>query len=251
MKAVAVAISFRNGRHALPRAVLANRLVPFQIPAQTKLDMNHKFARIMQDFMVPGHLGQDAVLHVAVDSKLDQNNIHVVARITSKNVPVMKTQVITNNGVNGVIVLFHVAVEMLFDNVFTVVLVKFKLIQNSVTLIHAVITVPGQIGHHAVPHVVSEPCLECDIATVVVLVTDSAFLVTSPLTKLLNAKWVTVAILIGQDGLVVVATLATKMLDCDSVEAALDHPPRKFQNHVTSLVSSVTPVWSSFKILMN
>jgi len=82
-------------------------------------------------------------------------------------------------------------------------------------------------------------------------VTDSAFLVTSQLTKWLNVKWVTVAILIGQDGLVAVATLATKMLDCDSVEAALDHPPRKFQNHVTSLVSSVTPVWSSFKIRMN
>jgi len=82
-------------------------------------------------------------------------------------------------------------------------------------------------------------------------VTDFAFLVTSPLTKLLNVKWVTVAILIGQDGLVVVATLATKMSDCDSVEVALDHPPRKFQNHVTSLASSVTPVWSSFKILMN
>jgi len=74
-------------------------------------------------------------------------------------------------------------------------------------------------------------------------VTDSAFLVTSQLTKLLNAKWATVAILIGQDGLVVVATLATKMSDCDSEEAARDHLPRKSPNHVTSLVSSVTPVW--------
>ena len=73
--------------------------------------------------------------------------------------------------------------------------------------------------------------------------TDSAFLVTSPLTKLLNVKWATVAILIGQDGLVVVATPATKMSDCDSVEAALDHLPRKSPNHVTSLVSSATPVW--------
>ena len=73
--------------------------------------------------------------------------------------------------------------------------------------------------------------------------TDSAFLVTSPLTKLLNVKWATVAILIGQDGLVVVATLATKMSDCDSGEAALDHLPRKSPNHVTSLVSSATPVW--------
>ena len=73
--------------------------------------------------------------------------------------------------------------------------------------------------------------------------TDSAFLVTSPLTKLLNVKWATVAILIGQDGLVVVATLATKMSDCDSAEAALDHLPRKSPNHVTSLVSLATPVW--------
>ena len=76
------------------------------------------------------------------------------------------------------------------------------------------------------------------------MVTDSVSLVTSPLMKLLNVKWVTVAILIGQDGLVVVATLATKTSDCDSEEAALDHLPRKSPNHVTSLVSSVTPVWS-------
>ena len=73
--------------------------------------------------------------------------------------------------------------------------------------------------------------------------TDSAFLVTSPLTKLLNVKWATVAISIGRDGLVVVATLATKMSDCDSAEAALDHLPRKSPNHVTSLVSLATPVW--------
>ena len=76
------------------------------------------------------------------------------------------------------------------------------------------------------------------------MVTDFAFLVTSPLTKLLNVKWVTVVISIGQDGLVVVATLATKMSDCDSAEAALDHLPRRSPNHVTSLVSSATPVWS-------
>lgn len=160
VKAVAVAISFRNGHHALLLAVLDNRLVLSQIHAQTKLDMNHKCALIMQDFMVPGHLGQDAVLHVAVDSKQDQNSILVAARITSKNVPVMKIPVITNNGVNGVIALFHVAVEMLCASVFTVVPVKFKLILNFVTRIHAVIMVPGLTGHHAVHHVVSEPCPE-------------------------------------------------------------------------------------------
>ena len=57
----------------------------------------------------------------------------------------------------------------------------------------------------------------------VTVVTDSAFLVTSSLTKLPNVKWVTVAVLIGRDGLVVVSTLATKMFDCYSAEAALDH----------------------------
>ena len=81
--------------------------------------------------------------------------------------------------------------------------------------------------------------------------TDSVSLVTSQLMKLLNVKWVTVAILIGRDGLVVVATLATKTSDCDSEEAVLDHLPKKSPNHVTSLVSSATPVWSLFKILMN
>jgi len=82
-------------------------------------------------------------------------------------------------------------------------------------------------------------------------VTDSASLVTSPLMKLLNVKWVTVAILIGQDGLAVVATLATKMSDCDSAEAVLDLPLRKFPNHVTSPVLSPILVWSSFRIPMN
>ena len=61
---------------------------------------------------------------------------------------------------NGVIVLLHVVVETLFDHVFTDALVKFKLIPNSVTPIHAVTMVLGPIGHHAVHLVVSEPCLE-------------------------------------------------------------------------------------------
>ena len=153
-------ISFHNGHLAVPPVALDNRLVPSPIPAQMKLDMNHRFAQITQDFMVPGHHGQHAVQHVVAASKQDQSNIHVAVRIMFKNEPVTKMPVITNNGVNGVIVLSHVVVEMLFVNVFTVALVKFKPIPNSVTLIHAVTMVLGPIGHHAVPLVVSEPCLE-------------------------------------------------------------------------------------------
>ena len=153
-------ISSHNGHLAVPPAALVNRLVPSQIHAQMKLDMNHKCAQITQDFMVPGHHGQHAVQHVVAASKQDQSNIHVAAKIMFKNVPVTKMPVITNNGANGVIALSHVVVEMLFVNVFTVALAKFKPIRNSVTPIHAVIMVPGPIGHHAVPHVVSEPCLE-------------------------------------------------------------------------------------------
>ena len=158
--AVVGAISSHNGHLAVPPVALDNRLVPSPIPAQMKLDMNHRCARITQDFMVPGHHGQHAVQHVVAASKPDQSNIHVAVRITFKNEPVTKIPVITKNGVNGVIALSLVAVEMLFVNVFTVALVKFKPIPNSVTPIHAVITVPGPTGHHAVPHVVSEPCLE-------------------------------------------------------------------------------------------
>ena len=154
------ATSFHNGHLAVPPVALDNRLVPSPIPAQMKSDMNHRCARTTQDFMVPGHHGQHAVQHVVVASKPDQSNIHVAVRIMFKNEPVTKMPVITNNGVNGVIVLFHVAVEMLFVNVFTVVLAKFRRIPNSVTLIHAVIMALGPIGHHAVPPVVSEPCLE-------------------------------------------------------------------------------------------
>ena len=81
----------------------------------------------------------------------------MAVRVMFKNKPVPKMPVITKHGVNGVIALSHVAVEMLFVNVFTVALAKFKPIPNSVTPIHAVTTVPGLTGHHAVPHVVSEP----------------------------------------------------------------------------------------------
>ena len=154
------ATSSHNGHHAAQPVALDNKLVLSPIPAQMKSDMNHRCAQIMQDFMVPGHHGQHAVQHVVVASKQDQNNIHVAVKTMFKNEPVTKMPVITNNGVNGVIVLFHVVVEMLSVNVFTVALAKFKPIPNSVTPIHAVIMVPGPIGHHAVPHVVSELCLE-------------------------------------------------------------------------------------------
>ena len=154
------ATSSHNGHLAVPPVALDNKLVPSLIPAQMKSDMNHRCAQIMQDFMVLGHHGQHAVQHVVAVSKQDQSNIHVAVKTMFKNEPVTKMPVITNNGVNGVIVLFHVAVEMLFVNVFTVVLAKFKPIPNSVTLIHAVIMALGPIGHHAVPLVVSEPCLE-------------------------------------------------------------------------------------------
>ena len=153
-------ISSHNGHLAVPPVALDNRLVPSPIPAQMKLDMNHRCVQITQDFMVPGHHGQHAVQHVVAASKPDQSNIHVAVRIMFKNELVTKMPVTTNNGVNGVIALSHVAVEMLFVNVFTVALVKFKPIPNSVTPIHAVTTVPGLTGHHAVPHVVSELCPE-------------------------------------------------------------------------------------------
>ena len=153
-------ISSHNGHLAVPPVALDNRLVPSPIPVQMKLDMNHRCARIMQGFMVPGHHGQHAVQHVVAASKPDQSNIHVAVRIMFKNELVTKMPVTTNNGVNGVIALSHVAVEMLFVNVFTVALVKFKPIPNSVIPIHAVTTVPGLTGHHAVPHVVSELCPE-------------------------------------------------------------------------------------------
>ena len=81
--------------------------------------------------------------------------------------------------------------------------------------------------------------------------TVSAFLVTSPLTKLLNAKWVTAVISIGLDGPAVAETLATKMFAYDSVEVAPDLLLRKSPNHVTNLASSLILVWSLSKILTN
>ena len=128
--------------------------------------------------MAPGLAGQPAVQHVAVDTRPEVNHIHVAVKIMFKNGLVMKTQVIMVPGVNGVIVLLHVVVEMLFDHVFTDALVKFKPIPNSVTPIHALIMVPGPTGHLAVPHVALEPCLVCDIVTVDVLVTAFASMVT-------------------------------------------------------------------------
>ena len=128
--------------------------------------------------MVPGLAGQHAVQHVAADTRPEANHIHVAVKIMFKNELVTKMQVIMVPGVNGVIVLLHVVVEMLFDHVFTDALVKFKLIPNSVTPIHALIMVPGPTGHLAVPHVALEPCLVCDIVTVDVLVTAFASMVT-------------------------------------------------------------------------
>ena len=83
------------------------------------------------------------------------------------------------------------------------------------------------------------------------MVTDSVSLVTSQLMKLLNVKWVTVAILIGQDGLDVAEILEIKMSAYDSAEVVPDHPPRRFPSHVTAPASSTTPVWSLFRILSN
>ena len=160
MKVVTVAISFHNGHHAQPPAVLVNKLVPSPILAQMKLDMNHRYAQTMPVTMVPGLPGLLAVQHAVVASKPDQNNIHVAVKITSKSELATKTLVTMNNGVNGLIVLSHVVVVMLSVNVNIAVLAKFKPILNSVILIHAVTTVPGQIGLHAVPHVVLVPCLE-------------------------------------------------------------------------------------------
>ena len=80
---------------------------------------------------------------------------------------------------------------------------------------------------------------------------DSVSLVTSPLTKLLNVKWVTVAILTGQDGLDAAETLVTKMSAYDSAEAVPDHLPEKSQNHATNLVSSLILVWSLSKTPMS
>ena len=160
MKVVTVAISFHNGHHALLPAVLVNKLVPSPILAQMKLDMNHRYAQTMPVTMVPGLHGPLVVLHVVAASKPDQSNIHVAVKITFKSEPVTKTLVTMNNGVNGLIALSHVVVEMLSVNANIAALAKFKPIQNSVTLIHAVTTVPGQIGLHAVPHAVLVPCLE-------------------------------------------------------------------------------------------
>ena len=103
MKADVGGISPHNGHLAVPPAALDNRLVPSPIPAQMKLDMNHKYSQITQDFMVPGHYGLHVVQHVVAASRLDQNNIHAAARIMFKNEPVTKIPVTTNNGVNGVI----------------------------------------------------------------------------------------------------------------------------------------------------
>ena len=137
-----------------------------------------KSAPIRKDTMVPGLAGLLAVPHVAVDTKPEANLIHVTVKIMFKNELVTKTLVTSVPGVNGVIVLLHVVVVTLFANVFTVAQVKFKRIPNSVTPIHAHIMVPGPTGHLAVPHVALEPCLVCDIATVVALVTVFVSMVT-------------------------------------------------------------------------
>ena len=158
--AVKVAISFLNGHHVQLLAAQVNKLVLSPIHVLLKLATNHKFAQITQVSMVPGLLGPLVLQPVVAASKPDQSNIHVAVKITSKSELAMKTLVIMNNGVNGLIALSHVVVEMLSVNVSTAVPAKFKPIQNSVTLIHAVTTVPGPTGPHAVPLVASVPCLE-------------------------------------------------------------------------------------------
>ena len=128
--------------------------------------------------MVPGPAGHPAVPHVAVDTRPEVNHTHVAGKIMFKNELVTKTQVIMVPGVNGVLVLLHVVVAMLFGHVFTDALARFKLIPSSVTPIHALIMVPGPTGHLVVPHVALEPCLACDTVMVDVLVTDFASMVT-------------------------------------------------------------------------
>ena len=166
------------GHLAVQHVALEHKQEPLPTLVPTLRPSKPKSAPILKDIMVPGPAGLPAVPHVAVDTRPEVNHTHVAGRIMFKNGLVTKTQVIMVPGVNGVLVLLHVVVEMLFAHVFTDALVKFKLIPNSVTPIHALIMVPGPTGHLAVPHVVLEPCLACDIVTVDVLVTAFASMVT-------------------------------------------------------------------------
>ena len=71
-----------------------------------------------------------------------------------RNVHVLFHRVVGQHGQNGQIVLFHAEEQVLYVNDFTHVLAKLTLIPSFVILIHAPITVPGQIGQHVQPHVV-------------------------------------------------------------------------------------------------
>ena len=171
-------ISTPAGHLAVQHVALEPKQEPSPTLVPTLPLSKPKSALILKVIMVPGLAGQHAVPHVAVDTRPEANHIHVAVKITFKNGLVTKTQVIMVPGVNGVIALLHVVVEMLFDHVFTDAPVKFKLIPNSVTPIHALTMVPGLTGHLAVPHVALEPCLVCDIVTVDVLVMVFASMVT-------------------------------------------------------------------------
>ena len=171
-------ISIHRGHLAVLHVALEPKqeLLPTLVP--TLPLSKPKSAQILKVIMAPGLAGLHAVPHVAADTKQEANLIHAVVKIMFKNELVTKTLVTLVLGVNGVLVLSHVVVVMLFANVFTVAQVKFKRIPNSVTPIHAHIMVPGPTGHLAVPHAASEPCLVCDIATVVALVTVFVSMVT-------------------------------------------------------------------------
>ena len=171
-------ISTPAGHLAVQHVALEHKQEPLPTHVPTLHLSKPKSAPILKDIMVPGPAGLPAVPHVAVDTRPEANHIHVAGKIMFKNELVTKTQVIMVPGVNGVIVLLHVVVAMLFGHVFTDALARFKPIPNSVTPIPALIMVPGLIGHLAVPHVALEPCHECDIVTVDVLVTDFVSMVT-------------------------------------------------------------------------
>lgn len=178
-----VAISILLGHLAVQHVAPELKQEPLLILVPTSPQLNLKSALTPKDIMAPGLAGLLAVLHAVVDIKQEVNLIHVAVKIMSKNVHVTKMQVFMVPGVNGLLVLSLVVAVTSFVNVFTVVLVRFKLIQNFVTLIHVLIMAPGLIGRHAVPHVVLELCPVCDIATVVALVPVCVSMVMCPQMK--------------------------------------------------------------------
>lgn len=144
------------GHHVRHHVALAfkRELLPIHVRINCVTKVRH--VPLRQVIMAPGLHGHHVQPHAVVVYNSVVVIIAVVRHHMFRNAHAPCHRVNGALGQSGPTVRFHVAAPMSFELDSTRVLVKSTLIRSIVTLIHALIMVPGPIGRHVRPRVASE-----------------------------------------------------------------------------------------------